>query len=387
MKDRLTDRKATNLGPKSAGYEVRDEVVRGLVLRVGKKGTKVWEIVISKSGRRFRKRLGLFPAVRVKEARILAEQAKQDAHLLNSGNSVRTVSDLFAAYKEARAGSLRTWADIQSVWDVWASEQLGRVRLSDLSIHHGLDLRRHVAQHSSPLRAGAVVRYLRPMLAWAAEEQMIEINPWSNLKVGEKAQARERTLTSSEWHSLWEAAGEMEYPFGGFVQALMLSAQRKSNVAQMRWDEITEDVWLIPRDKFKATRKSSASSHEVPLSGALAELISKQPNRGPFIFTTTGDKPIVPGSKLKAKLDRLTGISNWRLHDVRRTGATLMTTGNEAGKSSRFIVARVLGHSDNTVTAGYDRSAYREEKRSALEVLQATLVPADGLRLTAGPNQ
>ena len=149
----------------------------------------------------------------------------------------------------------------------------------------------------------------------------------------------------------------------------MLSAQRSSNVAAMRWEEIHGDVWVIPREKVKATRPDSAKEHEVPLSQGLAELIAEQPRRGPFVFTTRGDVPMYPGSKLKAQFSEAAELSNWRLHDVRRTGATLMAR----GKVTRFIIERVLGHSDNSVTGKYDRWEYRDEKREALEVLAATV--------------
>jgi len=373
MKTRLNEAKAAGFKPKNAGYEVRDEVVRGLVLRVGKKGLKVWEVIIPQGSKRHRHRLGMFPAVSVKEARLAAEAAKQSSRAFSSGSTIKTVSDIFDAYKEVRSPIMRSWADIQSVWDVWASGQIGRIRASDLNIHHGLDLRRHVAAGSSAIRAGAVIRYLRPMFAWAADEQMIEANPWLTLKVGEKAQSRDYVLPDQDWQAIWAGAGELPYPFGPFVQALMLSAQRLSNVAEMRWDEIQGDIWLIPREKVKATRKESAVAHEVPLSRALAVLIACQPRRGPFVFTTSGDKPIVPGSKIKKKLDNVAKVHGWRFHDIRRTGTTIMTTGNEAGKASRFVVERVLGHSDRAVTAVYDRNAYRDEKRAALEVLAASI--------------
>jgi len=373
MKTRLNEAKAASYKPKNAGYEVRDEVVRGLVLRVGKKGLKVWEIIIPQGNKRRRHRLGMFPALSVKEARLAAEAAKQSSRTFSSGSAIKTVADIFEAYKELRSPTMRSWADIQSVWDVWAADQIGRIRASDLNIHHGLDLRRHVAAGSSAIRAGAVIRYLRPMFAWAADEQMIEANPWLTLKVGEKAQSRDYVLPDQDWQAIWAGANELPYPFGPFVQALMLSAQRLSNVAEMRWDEIQGDVWLIPREKVKATRKESAVAHEVPLSKALADLIARQPRRGPYVFTTSGDKPIVPGSKIKKKLDKMAQVNGWRFHDIRRSGTTIMTTGNEVGKASRFIVERVLGHSDRAVTAIYDRNAYRDEKRAALEVLAASL--------------
>ena len=369
MKTRLNEAKAAALKPKRAFYEVRDEVVRGLVLRVGKKGVKVWEVVVSVGGKRRRERLGVFPALSVKEARVKAEESKAVALNPIAAMTARTVADVFEAYKASREPRMRTWGDVQSVWDCWARDRIGHIRTTDLTLHHGLDLRNHVAKESSPLRAGAVIRYLRPMMGWAEEERLIAENPWLRLKVGVSATSRDRVLSGSEWKSLWESGGALPYPFGPFIRALMLSAQRSANVAAMRWDEIHGDVWVIPREKVKATRPDKAAAHEVPLSQALAELIAAQPRNGPFVFTTRGDVPMYPGSKLKAQLSDAAELSDWRFHDIRRTGATLMAT----GKVTRFIVERVLGHSDSTVTATYDRSLYRDEKREALEILATTV--------------
>ncbi len=74
MKIQLNEKKAAELKPKNERYEVRDLLVRGLILRIGKKGEKVWEAMVSRAGKRKRVRLGTFPAVSVKEARKLADE-------------------------------------------------------------------------------------------------------------------------------------------------------------------------------------------------------------------------------------------------------------------------------------------------------------------------
>ncbi len=257
------------------------------------------------------------------------------------------------------------------------------MRLSDLSIYHGLDFRDEVARKSSPLRAASAVRCIRPMFNWAVDEGIMPISPWIGLKAGATAQERDRVLGDNEWLALWNATENVPYPFGPWVHALMLSAQRLSNVAQMEWSEIHGDTWVIPKEKMKATRPDKAKAHEVPLSRALADLVATQPRRGAFVFTTTGDKPIVPGSKLRMKLENTTGVTDWRWHDVRRSGMTRMTSGGV----SRFIAARVLGHADQSVTGIYDRSSYRDEKRAALEVLAASLGAPDdsGANITRIP--
>ncbi|WP_176556215.1 tyrosine-type recombinase/integrase [Rubellimicrobium rubrum] len=390
MATRLNEKKAADLRPKAEGYEVRDEVVPGLVLRVGKKGIKVWDVVVQTSPKsRQRIRLGTFPTLSVKDARKAAEVAKETASRPGRSRELRTVGELFERYAAARAPQMRAWHDVQSAWKVWGEARLAHIRLTDLSVHHGLDLRDHVALHSSPLRAASVIRYLRPMFAWAADERIIDVSPWATLKAREKAEARERVLSPAEWKGVWQAAVQEPYPFGPFVQALMLSGQRLSNVAEMRWDEIHGDVWVIPREKIKATRTEKAAAHEVPLSGVLRALIAEQPRLGPFVLTTRGDRPISPGSRQKDRIEAAVNsaatltkgrplepretLSNWRFHDLRRTAATLMT----GGGVSRFIVERVLGHADRGVTAIYDRNLYREEKRTALEVLAATVASVD----------
>jgi site-specific recombinase XerD len=385
MQNRLNEKKVADLRPRDAGYEVRDEVVPGLVLRVGKRGAKVWEVVVQTGPRsRKRTRLGLFPALSVKDARKAAEEAKEDTARPSRTREVRTVGDLFERYAAVRSPKMRSWRDVQSAWGRWGKPRLAHVRLADISVHHGLDLRDHVAAQSSPLRAASVIRYLRPMFAWAADERIVAVSPWAALRARETAPTRERVLTDLEWTRLWEAADREPYPFGPFVKALMLSAQRLSNVASMRWDELRADLWTIPREKVKATRTQKASSHEVPLSKALASLLAEQPRIGPYVFTTRGDRPITPGSRVKARLEAdanaraaetasgplpADAMTNWRFHDIRRTAATTM-----AGRGvSRFIIERVLGHADRGVTAVYDRSTYREEKRAALEVLAGTV--------------
>ena len=370
MKILLNEKKAAELKLKNERYEVRDQLVRGLILRVGKKGEKIWEVIISRGGKRKRVRLGTFPIVSVKDARKLAEAAKEDSASLVRINETKTVADLFAKYKDARSGNMRTWHDVDSVWRIWARDRIGHIRITDLSVHHGLDLRDYVSTQSSELRGAAVIRYIRPMLVWAADQRIITINPWYGLKAGAIAQTRDRVLTTSEWQAVWEASYTEPYPLGPFIRTLMLSAQRLSNVASMRWDEIHDGIWTIPKEKFKATRPSKAKAHEVPLSKALKQLIEEQPQIGPYVFTTLGDKPIRPGSRLKDRIGLQVGFTDWRFHDLRRTATTLMT----AGKVSRFFVERVLGHADNSVTAVYDRSSYRDEKREALEVLAASVV-------------
>ena len=68
--------------------------------------------------------------------------------------------------------------------------------------------------------------------------------------------------------------------------------------------------------------------------------------------------------KYKQKLDQASGVSNYVLHDLRRTAATFL-----AAFTPPHIIQVILGHSQGPVSdlqAIYNKYAYLEEKRAAL---------------------
>jgi integrase len=129
-------------------------------------------------------------------------------------------------------------------------------------------------------------------------------------------------------------------------------------------------VWTIPRERAKNDR-----AHEVHLSELAIEIIGSLPKIGSseFVFTTTGRTPVSGYSRSKGTLDchmrKLAGetvIEDWILHDLRRTAATGMARLNIAP----HVVDRILNHVSGTirgVAAVYNRHAYLEERKAALE--------------------
>ena len=81
MQAKLTETYITNLKHKSVRYDVRDTIERGLVLRVGKKfGSKQWHTFVYRGAKRRMVRLGLFPQMTVRDARLAAIQAKANSN-------------------------------------------------------------------------------------------------------------------------------------------------------------------------------------------------------------------------------------------------------------------------------------------------------------------
>jgi integrase len=144
------------------------------------------------------------------------------------------------------------------------------------------------------------------LFTWAWKRDMIADNPCERIPPPAKAVERDRVLRDSEIVAVWNAADQLPPPFRQFVRLLMLTGQRRTEVATMRWDDITGDTWVIPRERVKKDRP-----HAVPLTatalGTLAEL-PRFVNGGFAISTTGGLKASTGFSKMKEQLDKLARI-------------------------------------------------------------------------------
>ena len=225
------------------------------------------------------------------------------------------------------------------------------------------------------------VAYLRKALAWYAERDdqfnltaaFVRVKPRAN----PKDRARTRVLSDDEIRAIWPALGEAA-TFGALIKTLLLTAQRRDEVAHMSRKEIGEDrIWTIPPERYKTKRPNF-----VPLSEAALAVIEAQPKIDgcDYVFPSRAETPFTGFGKSKAKLDkailaamkkqakegtRIEPIPNWTLHDLRRTAKTLMV---RAGVRPD-ISERVLGHVIAGVEGTYDRHSYADEKRDALEKL------------------
>ncbi len=99
----------------------------------------------------------------------------------------------------------------------------------------------------------------------------------------------------------------------------LLTGARREEISQLRWSEIDGDCI-----KLEGARTKTGVPHDIYLSAPARELLAGMPRIGEFVFTSTGNGPIQAWSQAKAKLDAESGVTNWRIHDLRRTVATGM---------------------------------------------------------------
>ncbi len=137
----------------------------------------------------------------------------------------------------------------------------------------------------------------------------------------------------------------------------------------MAWQEVDfgRRLWTIPAERMKGDR-----AHEVPLSPDALALLKSLPrfNAGDFVFSTTsGAKPVNGFSKAKERLDKLSGVTGWKFHDLRRT----MRTHLSALPVQDMVRELVIAHAKPGLHKVYDRHSYEAEKRECLELWEARL--------------
>jgi integrase len=221
----------------------------------------------------------------------------------------------------------------------------------------------------------AVYAYASVLFGWALKRGDISNNPIIAMGKPEAPKARERVLSDTELAKIWESS-ERDAVFGPFYRLLILTGQRRAEVAGMDWSELDKPaaIWTIP-----AARAKNGVAHIVPLSpSAVAELnaIAKNLDMWPKagLVLTTNNKTAISGfSKAKLALDACianaankTPLPDWRIHDIRRTVATGFQRLGIRFEVTEAVLNHVSG-SKGGVAGIYQRHDWKEEKRSALE--------------------
>jgi integrase len=231
-----------------------------------------------------------------------------------------------------------------------------------------------IADGRGQVLANRSLALVRGLFNFAIRRALVEVNPATLVDRPGEETPRDRVLSADEISALWAITGDLAHPWSPYLRLLLLTGQRREEVARMRWADIDESdaTWTLPADATKPGR-----AHVVPLPPVAMQILHECPRAGAHVFSTrrrrNGDEAALSGfSKLKAGLDeRLAKAAEaagraapepWRLHDLRRTCAT------ELGRIgiARFTIARVLNHADRSITSVYDKYSYLPEKRHAL---------------------
>ena len=397
----LTDRFVNSRKPAAAGRrdEYGDGIVPGLALRVTDRGHKSFVLVArypSNPKNPTRRALGDVGAISLDQARQKArgwlgliqkgidpraEEARQRAAIHR--REINTFAVVAGEFLERHTVHLKKSAEAKRIIEGEFVQRWSSRPITDIMPEEIAAAIRAIVKRGSPYQAHNALGYIRRLFNWAigTHEFGIRSSPVEQLKPKDligKREARERTLSGEELRAVWAAAGEMGYPYGPLFRLLTLTGQREREVADMRFSEIDfgKRLWTVPAERMKGGR-----AHEVPVGPIAYALLESVPKwtGGQYIFTTTqGEKPVNGFSKAKARIDKLSGVSTWVIHDLRRT----MRTHLSALPVQDLVRELVIAHAKPGLHKVYDQHAYETEKRHCLELLGTA--PARHRRASVG---
>lgn len=252
---------------------------------------------------------------------------------------------------------------------VLRSKPLPRIKRSDLSpIWDRLQDRPAVARLTHAT--------LRKLFRWAVNRGDLERSPLDGVEPPPPVAARDRVLSDEELVLAWKCSSKLGAPFSGFFKMLILTAQRREEVAGLDWSELDRAarVWTLP-----GYRTKNGKPQLVPLSQPAFQVLddivggSPWPRQG-LVFSTTGTTPISGFSKAKLKLDTLmqenlaagADLKPWRAHDIRRTVATGLQRLGVRFEVTEAVLNHLSG-AKSGIAGVYQRHDWAAEKREALE--------------------
>ena len=186
----------------------------------------------------------------------------------------------------------------------------------------------------------------------------MDINHIQSIEKPFKEQSRDRVLSLGEIKKLYDSCSVLPGPMRDFTRILVLSGQRLNEIASLKWEQVKESHLEFPREISKNNKKIIT-----PLTIFMKVIINDLKRENTYVFSSTkGIKPLNSFSKIKSKLIKQSGVNNWTFHDLRRSMATFL---GDNGIEYKKILS-VLNHSDNSVTAIYNRSVDFKNKLKTL---------------------
>jgi integrase len=380
------------LAPGQAERIVFDERLSGFGLRVRAGGKRTWIVQYRVGKKQRRKTLGSVDKIMAAKAYEVAEQdlagvtlgttdpqAKKIEARAKASETFETIAARFLRAKEGQVKQSsfdQIGTHLTKHWATFNGRSVHDIARRDIATRLG-----EIAQERGPYAANRARATLSSFYGWAMNEGIVEANTVvaTNRQTDEKA--RDRVLSDAELVAIWNAStGD----YGGIVQLLILTAQRRDEVGAIARSELdlAGRKWTIPSARTKDGRE-----HEIPLSDpALAILKTATARKGredrEAIFgDSEGGNGFSGWSKAKAALDqRVVGAAAgtkekkkpvpWRVHDIRRTVATRMADLGVLPHVIEAVLNHISGHKAG-VAGVYNRALYSAEKRQALDLWAA----------------
>jgi integrase len=422
---KLTERKIERLTTERGRKDrlIFDDEQRGLAVRVTASGGRTYLCQYTLHGHKWRVPLGSCSALSLGKARAAAAVVMGD--VAKGRNPAADRREAAAAERARRTRNRLTLRVLIDDWDRLhlasrrpsyaveavralhsafadrlddAAEDLDRIAvvrvLDSLRRRHKRKAGDDAGKSKGAAMTGRTAAYGRAAYAWALKRGSVSVNPFASLPIGKSIAKRERVLSDRELVEVWRAAGDASSPYGSIIRLLILTGQRRGEVAGMTWNEISEDwmAWTIPGERTK-----NGLAHTVPLSAAARDLLNAalpkgmkdEPANGLLVLPGALGTPFAGWSKAKRTLDQAimeartnaaarAGVQPaplvaWSVHDLRRTVATGFQRLGVRLEVTEAVLNHISG-SRGGIAGVYQRHDWAAEKRAALDSWAAHVV-------------
>ncbi len=343
--------------------------VPGLGLRIREGGSRKWIFQYRFGGQQRRDTIGTAAALTLEAARKKARamRVKVDDGIdprVEKAARIEASKTIFAGimkdYLEARARDMRprSFAEckrhLEKHW-----KPLHKLAVAGIARATVAGRLREIIKDSGPVAADRARSTLSAMFAWAIGEGLCDANPVMGTNKASDDKERERTLTDAELAAVWKAAPDNDY--GRILKLLILTGQRRDEIASMRRSEIDTDAKML---RLPGERTKNKRGHDVPLSDLAVEIIDAAGDRnGRDLVFGSGEGGYSGWSRSKEGLDKALDLKDaWTLHDIRRT----VRTGMGKLGVAPHVAEAVLNHLPAKLIRTYDKNKYEAEKRDAI---------------------
>jgi integrase len=363
----MTDEQAVALRRTGRRYVQADPQMRGLFLRVpaSDQSPVAYTVILKRRGRQVWERVGTSADTTIDEARAKAHEV---IRRIKAGKprpippaapqSVTATCEKWLVRHVDKRG-LRSAGELRRIIKKLIVPDIGKddfVSLRRSDITNFLD---RIEDSHGAWQADATLAVLRSVASWVQSRSDDYVPPFGRnmRRTAPAARRRSRILNDEELRIVWTAAEKDGGPYGLLIRLALWTAQRKAKILDLYWTDISPDgVWTIrsePREKGHGGR--------LALPAAALDAIRQMPRlaNDPQIFYRQ------PSHYDKSRFDRVTGITGWSIHDLRRTSRSLLSRIGIAHETAENL----LGHVIPGVASIYNRDSFEPQKAAALKQL------------------